>query len=181
MAERKAISATNRFEVFKRDGFACQYCGGHPPDVLLHVDHILAVAKGGDNQPDNLITACENCNRGKGARDLNIAPQSLKDKAALIRKKEEQLLGYQQIMEAARDRLEAEIWRIANELCLVRNQRMDTSQFYSIKRFVERLGLHEVLDAAGIAMSRSISNDYNRFKYFCAVCWNKIKRAEGTQ
>lgn len=27
MAERKNISTKTRFEVFKRDGFKCQYCG----------------------------------------------------------------------------------------------------------------------------------------------------------
>lgn len=37
MARKKAgISKRLRFEVFKRDGFVCQYCGNHPPAVVLH-------------------------------------------------------------------------------------------------------------------------------------------------
>lgn len=75
MAERKPLSKTTRFEVFKRDCFTCQYCGAQPPDSVLEVDHITAVANGGDNQITNLLTACDRCNRGKGARRLEVVPR----------------------------------------------------------------------------------------------------------
>ncbi|MEO6711377.1 MAG: HNH endonuclease [Planctomycetota bacterium] len=101
-AARRAISKKTRFDVFKRDAFTCQYCGAHPPGVLLHVDHIVAVASGGRSEIDNLATACEPCNLGKGARDLKLAPQTLADKAKLIAEKEAQLLGYQEILEDRR-------------------------------------------------------------------------------
>jgi HNH endonuclease len=71
MAERLALSKKTRFEVFKRDSFTCQYCGKKAPDVLLHVDHIIAVANGGKNTITNLITSCVDCNSGKGARGLS--------------------------------------------------------------------------------------------------------------
>ena len=32
---REAVSKKRRFDVFKRDGFTCQYCGATPPGVLL--------------------------------------------------------------------------------------------------------------------------------------------------
>ena len=35
---RKQISARIRFEIFKRDQFTCQYCGAHPPAVILQVE-----------------------------------------------------------------------------------------------------------------------------------------------
>lgn len=70
-AQRKHISRSARFEVFKRDSFACQYCGASAPTVLLVIDHIKPVAEGGDNDITNLITACQPCNAGKGARELN--------------------------------------------------------------------------------------------------------------
>ena len=68
---RKGISKRVRFEVFKRDGWACQYCGAQSPAVKLHVDHITPVARGGTNELENLTTACASCNLGKGARELD--------------------------------------------------------------------------------------------------------------
>jgi hypothetical protein len=65
MASRIAISKSLRFRILKRDHFACQYCGRRAPDVELEVDHKTPCAKGGENQADNLITACWDCNRGK--------------------------------------------------------------------------------------------------------------------
>jgi len=47
---KKPIPKRTRFEVLKRDRFRCQYCGASAPDALLHVDHIVPVAKGGDNR-----------------------------------------------------------------------------------------------------------------------------------
>jgi hypothetical protein len=36
----------------------------------LVIDHAVPIAKGGDNSEENLVTACEACNQGKGARSL---------------------------------------------------------------------------------------------------------------
>ena len=68
--DRKHISKKLRFEVFKRDNFTCQYCGRMAPDVILEVDHIKPVCKGGENDILNLITSCKDCNRGKGKSKL---------------------------------------------------------------------------------------------------------------
>lgn len=69
--KRKAIGDKLRFEVFKRDQFKCQYCGKAAPDVILHVDHINPVSKGGDNDILNLVTSCIDCNSGKSDRLLS--------------------------------------------------------------------------------------------------------------
>lgn len=66
-----AISKKLRFEIFKRDNFTCQYCGRQTPDVILEVDHISPKAKGGDDDIQNLITSCFDCNHGKGITPLN--------------------------------------------------------------------------------------------------------------
>lgn len=71
MSLRKSISKKLRFEVFKRDAFKCQYCGESAPDVILNVDHINPVSKGGDNDVMNLITSCFSCNSGKSDRELS--------------------------------------------------------------------------------------------------------------
>jgi hypothetical protein len=62
---RIGINLRLRFLVLSRDLFTCQYCGRSAPAVKLHVDHILAVVRGGTNDPNNLITACVECNIGK--------------------------------------------------------------------------------------------------------------------
>lgn len=67
---RTNLSKKARFEIFKRDGFACKYCGATPNVSPLQVDHIHPVAEGGSSEPDNLITACVPCNQGKGKRTL---------------------------------------------------------------------------------------------------------------
>ena len=71
MTQRKAISKKMRFEVLKRDKFTCQYCGKQSPDIVLHLDHIKPVGKGGKNTLLNLVTSCVDCNLGKGARELS--------------------------------------------------------------------------------------------------------------
>lgn len=71
MSQRTPVPKSVRFEVFKRDSFTCQYCGRKAPEVILECDHIEPVAGGGSNAVMNLITACEDCNRGKGARRLD--------------------------------------------------------------------------------------------------------------
>lgn len=71
MAIRKNISKRVRFEVLKRDAFTCQYCGKSAPDVILHIDHIKPVSKGGNNGILNLVTSCQSCNSGKSDIELS--------------------------------------------------------------------------------------------------------------
>jgi 5-methylcytosine-specific restriction endonuclease McrA len=59
-----------RFQIFQRDQFTCRYCGRKAPDVQLEVDHAIAWKEGGSSNPANLVTACFDCNRGKGARSV---------------------------------------------------------------------------------------------------------------
>jgi hypothetical protein len=47
----------------------------------------------------------------------------------------------------------------------------------SIRRFIEQIGLYETLEAAEIAYTKVRYSDRNRFKYFCGVCWKKIRDA----
>jgi len=70
---RKPISKGLRFDVLNRDGFRCVYCGATPPDVVLHIDHRVAVVNGGTNDKDNLVSACLPCKLGKSAKRINDA------------------------------------------------------------------------------------------------------------
>lgn len=79
-----AVSKSIRFEVFARDAFACQYCGRRPPEIVLELDHIHPRAKGGSDDLLNLLTACDECNRGKGAKVISeVAPRPDADLAFL--------------------------------------------------------------------------------------------------
>lgn len=91
--KRKTIGPKVRFEVFKRDSFKCQYCGQASPDVVLHVDHIKPVSKGGDNSIINLITACQGCNSGKSDVELDDNSALAKQKAQMdeLNERREQL------------------------------------------------------------------------------------------
>lgn len=60
-----AVSRRLRYEVLRRDNHTCRYCGASAPDVKLTVDHVVPVALGGSDEPDNLATACQPCNAGK--------------------------------------------------------------------------------------------------------------------
>lgn len=71
--ERKQIPQGVRFDVFRRDNFACVYCGRGSPDVTLHCDHKVAHSKGGSDDQSNLVTACSDCNYGKSAKTVKMA------------------------------------------------------------------------------------------------------------
>jgi hypothetical protein len=90
---RVTLSKKLRFEVFKRDSFACQYCGAKAPDVVLQCDHIKPVVDGGTNDILNLVTACVGCNAGKGARVLSDQSTLVKqvDQLADLQTRREQL------------------------------------------------------------------------------------------
>ena len=177
---RVPLPKSVRFNVFKRDLFCCQYCGRHPPDVTLEVDHITPVAAGGTNVEENLIAACFECNRGKAAVPLTVVPMSLAMKGAEVAEREAQLAGYREIMEARADRIRQDAFDIAGILLLVdegANFSVDRRWLRSIRTFNERLPLHVVKEAAELAVTAGIRSEYKRFLYFCKVCWNKIKGA----
>ncbi len=172
--KRVGISTRTRFEVFKRDEFVCQYCGSNPPSVVLHVDHITPVSKNGTNDIDNLITSCSKCNMGKSNVLLSSTPKSLKDKAKEIEEREKQIKGYADIISSKRERIESEAWKIATLLNESAHLGFDRLWFTSIKTFLNKLQFHEVYDSMEIAIS-SMKYQGQAFKYFCGICWNKIK------
>lgn len=172
MSARKALSKRLRFEVFKRDLFTCQYCGATPPDVVLEIDHIEPVAAGGGDDEGNLITACFDCNRGKSAVSLRVAPEALSARSARIAEAEAQLAGYRAIMREVEERKEDDAWNVVD--ALFGTSTTTQARFQSIRRFLERLPFDEVVDAARIARGAKPWSDPVRFKYFCGVCWRKI-------
>lgn len=58
-----------RFDVLKRDGYRCVYCGTSVQlGAVLRVDHVVPRSKGGQTAMENLVAACHECNLGKRAK-----------------------------------------------------------------------------------------------------------------
>jgi len=70
--------AFNRYAVFKRDDFTCQYCGIGLPSDELTMDHIIPKKLGGISSFMNCVAACYRCNNRKGSRTLAESGLQLK-------------------------------------------------------------------------------------------------------
>lgn len=148
--KRVGLSKKLRFEVFKRDGFRCQYCVGAAPGVLLVVDHVHPVAEGGKNDLLNLITACQPCNAGKGKRvlgDQTVLEKQL-DQLTELNDRREQLemmikwqVGLSDIKDMAVEQL-ADHWsKLVNGFSLNDNGKQ------SLKKLITQFAVDEVMDA----------------------------------
>ena len=71
-----SITKRLRYEVLRRDDHKCRYCGADATDSKPTVDHVVPVALGGSDEPDNLVTACV---------VLRAAPASAASPTALAR------------------------------------------------------------------------------------------------
>lgn len=64
---RMEVAFTRR-NLYRRDGFTCQYCGAQPGGAELSIDHVMPRSKGGRSSWSNCVLACTGCNRRKGNR-----------------------------------------------------------------------------------------------------------------
>jgi 5-methylcytosine-specific restriction endonuclease McrA len=56
----------NRFEIFRRDNYTCQYCGRQLKALTL--DHVIPRSRNGAHTWENIVSACGHCNRKKAGR-----------------------------------------------------------------------------------------------------------------
>lgn len=71
--QRALMTKKLREAIKKRDNYTCCACGNSvsvEPNLLLEIDHIIPVAKGGLTEEGNLQTLCWKCNRSKGDKIL---------------------------------------------------------------------------------------------------------------
>lgn len=74
MASAMAVKSRRlRFEILKRDGWRCKYCGAVPTQATMVVDHVIPESEGGTDDPANLVTACQPCNSGKSNIGLDTS------------------------------------------------------------------------------------------------------------
>jgi hypothetical protein len=171
-----SLSKKIRFEVFKRDGFRCAYCGKTPPDALLEVDHIIPKAEGGPDDINNLITACFDCNRGKSKTLLSATPAKMEENLTILREKEEQYAEYTKLAQEVHSRILREADAIEAIYSSWFGGSIPDATFkpVTIKTFLQKLPYQEVEDSMLLAIART-RDPVRSLKYFCKICWLKIK------
>jgi hypothetical protein len=74
--QRALMTSSLRNKIKNRDNHTCKICNLSTRDernLLLEIDHIIPLAKGGVTVESNLQTLCWKCNRSKGSKILNNA------------------------------------------------------------------------------------------------------------
>lgn len=67
--QRALMTQQLRKRIKERDNYTCCYCHNsisQEPNLLLEIDHIIPLSKGGKTEERNLQTLCWKCNRSKG-------------------------------------------------------------------------------------------------------------------
>jgi hypothetical protein len=176
-----AIPTRLRFEILKRDGYACRYCGATAPDVKLQVDHVRPEALGGRTEPENLVAACEECNRGKAStnpEDSLVADvlQASEDWATALELAHEEHARQRREVGVMVHAWDIEVWcqwtytdgPLAGQVPALPGDWETT-----IERFLAAgLTLADLDECVRVAMKAP--NVRDEFRYFCRVAWNRI-------
>lgn len=85
--------------------------------MVLEVDHVHPVAEGGTNHIDNLLTACFDCNRGKGAGLLTAIPDSVEQRTAVLQERQAQAKAYNKLLKEQRKQADQVLIRIEDVFC----------------------------------------------------------------
>ena len=166
-----------RFEVLRRDGFACTYCGARAPEVQLHIDHVIPVALGGQTVPENLRTSCVDCNTGKGSTppDAELVAQVADDAgrwaAALAQAAAEAAARSSDDMPWFTSRWDEFTYggAMRKPIPLPSNWRDSLQRWLSA-------GLPEsvILAMVDVAMGRDHIPPQGKFSYFAGCCWRQL-------
>lgn len=180
------LSRRLRFEVLRRDGHTCRYCGAQAPDVVLTVDHVIPTALGGGDEPTNLVTACRDCNSGKSSATAD---------AALVGDVEADALRWARALERSAEYRAMERRAMDDELFEFKSRWDDwtcegngdrkpiplpPNWRETLTRFVALgLQLGDYSEAIRIAMGANVPHE-NRFRYFCGCCWRMVGELQET-
>lgn len=179
-----AVKKSLRFQVLRRDNHACRYCGQTAPDVKLHVDHVVPAALGGSDDPENLVTACSDCNSGKAATPPDaetvgdISQENLRWEAAM--KRAASIIRDRDAAEQKRqDDILDQFKGYWNEFRTRDGERVPLPAGWkqAVIRFADSGVLLGPCVDITMAASEKVSID-DRFKYMCGVARNKVKEIE---
>lgn len=182
--KRKPLSKRIRFEVFKRDSFTCQYCGRMATDVVLEVDHIKPVSKGGNNDLLNLVTSCKECNLGKSNVELSddTAVKRQERQMLELAEKKEQLEMMLQWRAGLNDLEEDMVNAVANVFSDNTRWGVNDHGKKTIRRWIKEFSLNEVLDAAEISINTyydGTEKGWNiAFDKVVGICVNRKRQSD---
>lgn len=174
-----------RFEIFKRDGFTCRYCGATPMATVLQIEHVIPKSKGGTDDPVNLVTSCQPCNAGKSNIELGECKLPPTFSAEAIKEHAEQTREYltaQKAMIAARASVAQEAkeyWENTTGYAMI------ASDEATMRRFCQSLPFTFIVDAIDITVGKirlvNPKDGWHAWRYFCGICWRKIKGKAETE
>lgn len=166
-----AVSKRLRFEILRRDGHACRYCGTKgTADNPLTVDHVIPRALGGTDAASNLVTACADCNAGKSS----AAPD-----AHLVADVETSAASWQAAKDAAAQQM-------VDDVTLRQQNREQFDEWwseYDQPRPATWRGTVDALTRAGLPMpvlrecidiACGARNARDPFLYMCGIAWRKV-------
>jgi len=172
------VSKRLRFEILRRDNNACKVCGRTPPEVKLHVDHVVPVALGGGNEPSNLQTLCSDCNGGKSS-----VPADAPVVADVAADAQRWSLAMQQVAEMRAAELN-DVFQMVDWFMSIwdswtdwRGDTYDASGAQTtIPQFIKAgLTTQEIEELVGVTMQGPASGR-DKWKYFCGCCWRRIRQ-----
>ena len=167
------LSKTLRFQIFRRDGFTCRYCGRRPPEVVLQVDHVMPLRHGGDSDPANLVTCCQDCNQGK-RDEIIVSPFEWED-SELRRFEALQRLAELRAYQETRAQVEEELSLLVVDLLAQWSRLVSAAWMPSredIRYLLDDHDPHELEKAFYLASKRSAGAPEDAWRYACAVLRN---------
>lgn len=172
-----AVSKRLRFEIFRRDGFKCRYCGLVAGETELTIDHVVPRTLGGSDDPSNLVTACKDCNAGKTSSNPD---------APLVADVDQRAVEWAHAMDQA---MAQRMATFAADLARTDgfdkawvgwgDARRPAGWRSSIMQF-RAFGLTDeyLAHAVDTAMGNQRIRTTDVWKYFCGICWTEIRKAQ---
>lgn len=170
-----SVSKRLRFEVLRRDKNTCVYCGATAADGPLTVDHVIPKSLGGTDHPNNLVTACRDCNSGKSSS----APGApVVEEARLDARRWKRTLEAVAAERTDRRLEVVEAWNVVERMWPWSEPPEDWKK--SVEAFVHRgltafdieFYMHKAIDAG---------TGYDHvWRYFCKVAWSEVGKIADT-
>jgi hypothetical protein len=180
-----SISKRLRYEILKRDGNKCRYCGATADESPLTIDHVVPVSLGGTDDPGNLVAACKDCNAGKSSSNPDaplvaaVSDDALRW-AAAIRTTAEAMAEDAE----ARGRQKARFKRAWFEFEFGRYNEpapLPAGWAATVDAFLNGgLPLPVVLDCIDKTMGAQKVRAEDKFRYLCGIAWKKVKELQDT-